>query len=246
MNTKNNIAKIIDDRTIHVFDKSQFDPKAIRNCGQIFLDFPCEIIEQNDKFIIKSNAETNAEKLYHFFDLQTDYNEIKAELCHFKALQAPISHGSGIRILFQDFKPCVISFIVSANNNIKRFSKTLAKIDFSNLEKYTEKDFQNMGCGYRSPYLVTAISQLKNLDFDELKKLKNDDLRRELLRISGVGRKVADCIMLFAFHRLDVAPVDTWIKKAIQNGHDFSQYGRYAGVAQQYVFYALINPQKTN
>jgi len=203
--------------------KYGLDWYAIRNCGQIFID--------------PKTDDWSDEKVQNYFDLGTNYDEIRAFLSQFKALSEPIRVGFGIRILRQPFIPCVVSFIISANNNIKRFSKTLSSIDFENLSKYTEDDFKNMGCGYRARYLVRAIKQLKELDFAVLNKLDNENLRRQLMQICGVGRKVADCVMLFCFHRLDVAPVDTWIKKAKQHGIDFNQYGKYAGVAQQYIFY---------
>ena len=158
----------------------------------------------------------------------------------------------------------VLSFIISANNNIKRFTKTINAIcqkygtqtdcgywSFPNLEQclqIKETDFKRFGCGYRAPYLVKAIQQLKQLNFNQLQKLENHELQRTLLAIYGVGPKVAACIMLFAFHRLDVAPVDTWIKKAIAQLSPEEQNnilcGPYAGIAQQYIFYYLQHLHK--
>ena len=243
-------AKIIDNKTIHVLDKTQFDWFAIRNSGQIFLDPPCEILEEKDKIIIKATGDKNSKWLWNYFDFDTNYNEIKKELMQFKSLHKPIKAGAGIRILRQPFVQTVISFIISANNNIKRFTKTLGQIDFENLEKYSEEDFKKMGAGYRAPYLVKAILQQKQMDVKLLSKLNNEELRKELQKITGVGPKVCSCIMLFCseFHRLDVAPVDTWIKKAIEQLGEkdaevmFSH--RYGGVAQQYIFYYLQNLRK--
>jgi N-glycosylase/DNA lyase len=239
------IAKIIDSRTIHVYDKSQFDWYAIRNSGQIFRDPPCNIVEEIDKIIISATGDKQSDWLWNFFDLDTDYGAIKGELSRFCSLRQSIRVGSGIRILKQPFAEIVISFIISANNNIKRFTKTIAQIDFDNLGQYSEEDFRRMGCGYRSPYLVKAVRQLAEMNGEELGKLNNAELRKSLMSISGVGPKVADCVMLFAepFHRLDVAPVDTWIAKAVsQLGSDDADaiFGhRFAGVAQQYIFYNL-------
>jgi len=210
--------------------KYNLDWYAIRNCGQIFVDPIC------DNWV--------EAQIKNYFDLDTDYDAIKNYLSQFPELAEPIKAGFGIRILRQPFTQCIISFIISANNNIKRFSKTLSQIDFSNLDKYTEKDFIDLGCGYRAPYLTKAVKQIAELHFETLNKLPNEELRKELLKITGVGRKVADCVMLFAFHRLDVAPVDTWISKAQAKGIDFSKYGKYSGVAQQYIFYFLQHKRR--
>ena len=235
------LASILNSSTIHVFDKSQFDMQAIRHCGQIFRDPPCTISDESDKIVIQTDGTKSIEWLWNYFDLDTDYAAIKAELSRFTALGEPIKFGGGIRILRQPFHEVVVSFIISANNNIKRFSKTIAQINFDELFKYSVDDFVAMGCGYRAPYLVKAIAQLEHIDAEELGKLDNAGLRKALMTLPGVGPKVADCIMLFAFHRLDVAPVDTWIRRGIEA---IPTKHRYAGVAQQYVFYYLQHLRK--
>ncbi len=262
------IAAMIDNHTIRVDDLSQFDSYAILHSGQVFRYWQTANgwlvmsknhwakIEINDKNgLIKCDS---APYFYKYFDFETDYQIIKENLAVSKISKA-VKSGGGIRILNADFVEIVLSFIISANNNIKRFTKTINTIcskygsptdcgqsSFPNLEQcsqITENDFKEMGCGYRAPYLVKAIQQLEQFNFTKLQQLTNAELQRELLKISGVGPKVAACIMLFAFHRLDVAPVDTWIKKAItQLSKDEQQiifHGPYAGVAQQYIFYYL-------
>ena len=266
------IAEIKDNNTIYVYDLTQFDPDAIMHSGQIFRYFECgqgagryslisgsnyaEIIKNGGKIIINCN---DARYFFNYFDLQTDYNKIKEELKEFKQLKGAIGQGGGIRILRADFYETVLSFIISANNNIKRFTKTLNLMS----EKYgtklknglfgfpvpaqlsgvSEEDYKNLGCGYRSAYLVKAVRQLKDLDFNKLNLLPDDLLLKELTKIMGVGKKVAACIMLFAFHRLDVAPVDTWIQKALDNLADNDKKllleHKYAGVIQQYIYYYL-------
>ena len=247
------IAKIINGNTIRVVDKTQFTDATLK-CGQVFrytdlgngrykiltgdnwaeIDFGSGMVKCND-----------AEYFFNYFDFGTDYNGFINELQKFEKL--PIVNG--IRILKQDFFECVISFIVSANNNIKRFTKTLFSLfDGRVIEDMTEADFSRIGCGYRSVYLVKTIKQLRNYDYSELTELDNDSLRKRLMMLSGVGRKVADCIMLFAFHRLDAAPVDTHIGKAIEQlGKQQANkvFGnKYAGIAQQYIFYYLQHLKK--
>ena len=252
------VAKIIDKNTIKVLDITQFSDATLK-CGQVFRYTHLD----GDRYRILSGANwaeidfatgeiicNDSEYFFDYFDFETDYNEIAGELSHFNKL--PIIKG--IRILRQDFFECVISFIVSANNNIKRFTKTLFSLfDGRDIEVMTEADFAGIGCGYRSSYLVKTIKQLKDYDYKELAKLDNCALRKRLMMLAGIGRKVADCIMLFSFHRLDVVPVDTWIEKvyktALEDGKETNRtkmaerlqnlWGKYAGIAQQYVFYYM-------
>lgn len=267
------VAKIVNEKTIRIDDLTQFDPYAILHSGQVFRYWQTEngwlvmsgshwakIKVVNNQMIIDCD---DANYFYHYFDFETDYQTIKVNL-NAPKLQNALACGSGIRILHGDFVEIVLSFIISANNNIKRFTRTINDMceQYGNLtscgyyafptleqcESITKSDFKRIGCGYRAPYLVKTIQQLKKISFVNLQTLTNSELQRELLKLSGVGPKVAACIMLFAFHRLDIAPVDTWIKKAIsQLSSDEQQtilHGRYAGVAQQYIFYYLQHLQK--
>ena len=262
------IAEIIDDCTIRVNDLDQFDPYAILHSGQVFRYWQTEqgwlVMSGTHWAEIKMSDEQmlitcdDAQYFYRYFDFDTDYAVIKKSLTAPK-LQNALVRGGGIRILRADFNEIVLSFIISANNNIKRFTKTIndfctqygtatacGQYAFPALEqcaKVTAADFKRLGCGYRDQYLVAAVQQLQHLDFTDLQRLSNAELQRELLKIKGVGPKVAACIMLFAFHRLDTAPVDTWIKKAIAQLSPTEQqtilHGPYAGIAQQYIFYYL-------
>ncbi|MCL2591734.1 MAG: hypothetical protein FWD82_00070 [Defluviitaleaceae bacterium] len=266
------IAKIIDDNTIEVYDLTQFDVDAIMHSGQVFRYFAIEngyqlivgnhfadiVQDKNDnKIIIKCD---NSTYFYNYFDFDTDYNAIKNSLSEYKKMIPAIKAGDGIRILKGEFVEMVLSFIISANNNIKRFTKTLnllaerygdklayGKYAFpalKQLKNVTEADFKELGCGYRSVYLVKAIEQLKNINIEQLKKLSNKELQKALCQITGIGPKVANCVMLFCgdFNRLDIAPQDTWINKALEQLGDDGEVllnHKYAGIAQQYIFYFL-------
>ena len=105
------------------------------------------------------------------------------------------------------------------------------------------------GCGYRAKHIVKLIAQLEHLDFNVLSKLDTQMLKNELIKLSGIGEKVADCILLFCFARKDVFPVDTWIKKVyldLYNKNDnpmiirktlINEFGVLSGYIQQYLFY---------
>ena len=256
-----------------MYDLTQFDADAIMHSGQVFRYFETSdgyeitageniahlrYIELNGKRIceIKSN---DSGFFYNYFDFDTDYGSIKRDLLRHDCLVPAIMDGGGIRILRAPFVEMVVSFIISANNNIKRFTKTLnllcerfgsplgnGRFAFPTLDelcKIEAETFRELGCGYRGPYLVRAIEQLGRMDFADLEKLSDGDLYKELTALAGVGDKVVRCIMLFAFHRLNIAPVDTWIKKAIADlGCDQpieEMFAPWAGVAQQYIFYYM-------
>ena len=165
----------------------------------------------------------------------------------------------------QDPFETIISFIISSNNNIKRIQKILFAIreKFGNkIEDYytfptveqlllaTEQDFKNLGAGYRSKYLEIVVKQLSKIDLNSLNSLSTEELNKELLKLMGVGQKVADCIMLFGFGRGDVFPVDTWIEKVycayFEEEHDrvkirrnlVNMFKQNSGYAQQYLFYS--------
>ena len=278
------IARIVSENTIEVYDLTQFDTDAIMHSGQVFRyhtpsvslpplsrgEINCTydlIVGQNkarlltgkDKVVI---ATSNPQYFWNYFDLDTDYNEIKKQLRQYKTIDKVLNEfasADGIRILKGEFVETTISFIISANNNIKRFTKTLnllseqygADNGFPTLEqlsKLTEEDFQRIGCGYRSPYLVKAIQQIKALESNKLQKLSNAELNKTLIQITGVGPKVSACVMLFCFHRLNTAPQDTWIIRALETipeeDKEVLLNHRYAGVAQQYVFYYLQHLKK--
>ena len=263
------------DEGIKVFDKSQFNPQHILECGQVFcfdkigedyIVFPedkfAKIIEKNDYFLIKTQQK---EHFVHFFDLQTDYDKIKKSLLKFDMMTKPIEFGQGIRILNQNLFEVLISFIISANNNIKRIKVILNNIrkalgeeicegvfsfpSCEELKKQDEDFFKAMGAGYRAKYLVKVLSQITPQGLEEVKNLSSAKLRNYLISLAGVGPKVADCVMLFGYHNGDSFPVDTWIEQ-MYNQH-FSplsnreqirnnlveMFGDLSGFAQQYLFY---------
>jgi len=265
------IAKITNENTIEVYDLSQFDINSIMNSGQVFRwDFThcdnCYTLDSGDKeanlYYEKSKAiisTKHTEYFFNYFDLNNDYNLIKSELTKYNTINKILNDEpsvGGIRILKGDFIETVISFIISANNNIKRFSNTIFLLcnkfgtnnafpTLQQLQTITQDEFKKIGCGYRDSYLVNTVKMLSGSDFifEVLNQLDNKDLEKKLMTLSGVGKKVANCIMLFCFNRLYIAPVDTWIKKAIDKMPDADKQvllnHKYAGVAQQYIFYYL-------
>lgn len=266
-----------------------FEPKDIFECGQCFRFNKQEdesytgVVGNNvinvkkidNEIHIKSVGQDNLEELVvNYFDLNRDYEQIKDKLSKIdENMEKSISYGKGIRILNQDLWETIISFIISANNNIPRIKTIIEriakkygnKIEYKNKIYYTFpmprmlqnanlEDFRSLGLGFRDIRIYETVQKtLKGeINLEELKQEENSEsLRKKLLEIPGVGPKVADCVMLFALNRFDVFPVDVWVKRVISElyfdkkeqplniVHEFAekQYGKLAGLAQQYLFY---------
>lgn len=211
---------------------------------------------------------TNDAKYFvKYFDFETNYDKIITRLSENATLAPAINYGKGVRLMHQPVVETIISFIISANNNIPRIQKSLEQIaknfgtnlgefyafpTLNQLSKITEQDFVKFGCGYRAPYLVDTIKKLNSGEFDleKLKTLNTLEAKKQLLTLKGVGPKVADCILLFGLGKRDIFPVDTWIEKVyaqdfsgtLKNRNKIAQFfvetfKDLSGYAQQYVFY---------
>lgn len=263
---------------IEIFDNSEFVIEHILECGQIFSyiktddgwwvlswDKRAKVVVKDGKVQILTDSPQYFEE---FFDLKTNYTAIKSQLAKADILKEPIKFGKGIRILKQNLFETLISFVVSANNNIKRIQMILFKMreqlgtnmgDFyafptrEQLLAVDEDFFRKIGAGYRAPYLFRVIRQVDEKTLQAWRTLPTNQLRQKLISLAGVGPKVADCVLLFGFGRGDVFPVDTWIEKmyhkfyANSNGLSREQirenltneFGELSGYAQQYLFYFM-------
>ena len=192
---------------------------------------------------------------HHYFDLDTCYKDIRASIPQadsFLASSAKI--GKGIRILNQDKFEMLISFIISQRKSIPAIKTSVERLCSlygedgffptpDALSKAGFEDLSSCGLGYRVPYIMEASKRVArgDVDLDVLDKLSDEELFNELKSFKGVGDKVANCVALFAYHRVGRAPIDTWIKKIIDTEYKgvdpFSSYGKYAGIMQQYMFY---------
>ncbi len=265
---------------IEIFGKEDFDIKEILECGQVFsykfmgdcylaysADKKAKVTETSLGYIIKTNHPNYFE---NYFDLKTDYGKIKETLSKFPILKKPIDFGKGIRILKQNLFETLISFIVSANNNIKRIQMILERLreklgskvgDFyafptrEQLKSASVEFFKEIGAGYRADYLYKVVRQIEDNTLNDWQKLDTKDLRNKLISLSGVGPKVADCVLLFGYGRQDVFPVDTWIEQMyvkfycsnsqiVPNREKIrenlvKEFGNLSGYAQQYLFYSM-------
>ncbi len=227
---------------IYVYDKSQFNPEHILECGQVFRfgkdafgnyfviskENKATIIETENAYEIHSN---NPEYFIHYFDLETDYNKIKEVLKLNKVLSPMIDHGYGIRILNGDPLEMIFSFTISQNNNISRIQKIIERLceigtqmndykAFPTIQQLSAQPFefyQSLGAGYRDKFLKELSLSLKNTNIQDIQKLSTDEVFNFLLSLKGIGPKVASCILLFGFSRKNKFPVDTWIEQVYYN-----------------------------
>lgn len=217
---------------------------------------------------------TDDEYFKNYFDLDRDYSKIVSGVkeCGIKKVADVAEKYSGIRILKQDREEAFFSFMISQNNNIPRIKSTIEKLSsalgksfqflgetyysFPTAQEFSQADLavlKGAGFGYRAEYIKEAAIKICNgeIDFAFLEGLSTENLRKELLKIKGVGDKVANCVTLFGFNRGDSFPVDTWIEKIYRedfNGKllDRTKISKYfldlfkenSGYAQQYLFYA--------
>lgn len=197
-----------------------------------------------------------------FCDLELDYATISEDFRHGEYMEKCIDFGMGIRILKQDRWEALCSFIISQCNNIpriKRIVEALCKnfgepIEYMGQTHYSfpavEKialleasDLTIIRSGYRANYIVAAARAVcfGDIKFDELDMMDSKTALKEVLKIHGVGVKVANCFILFGLHKMEAFPVDVWMKKALKENFtpnfDYKIFGDYAGLAQQYIFY---------
>ncbi len=235
-----------------ILDVECFNLKYTLECGQCFRwkllpnedntyigvisDRVIKIRQEKDKLYIKSNKIDNLESVvYNYFDLYKNYNDIENKISKIdKNIKKAVNNSSGIRILNQDFFETVISYIISANNNIPRISRSIneiskrygKKIIFENNEYYlfptpnqlanaTEEDFRRCGVGFRAKYIKDTVEQFlnDNISYKELSNKSTEELRNTLLKFKGIGPKVADCILLFSCTRGEVFPIDVWVER---------------------------------
>lgn len=193
----------------------------------------------------------------NYFDLNRDYSEIVEILSEDETLKKACEYSYGIRILNQEPFETLCSFIISQNNNIKRIKGIIERLcenfgdkkdgfyTFPTAEKLaglTLDDLQVLRSGFRAKYLLDAAKKVANneVNLSKLKDMPLDDARNELMKIKGVGPKVADCCLLFSHHHIEAFPKDVWIKRAMEilfNGELPENAQKYAGIAQQYIFF---------
>ena len=270
-----------------------FELKDIFDCGQcfrwneqqdgsytgVFGENVLNVSKVGNDVVFKGICKENIkETVENYFDLNRDYQKIKNQLMQIDDnMKKSVEYGQGIRILNQDLWETIISFIISANNNIprikgiiERLSKKYGKeIEWNNTKYYTfptakalkdvtVQEYRELGLGFRDIRLYETTHMIldKKVDLEAMKNNPNTmEVREQLLSLSGVGPKVADCILLFSdLKRFEVFPIDVWVRRVMNDLYIHNEdetkvnkkqiekiaqekFGDLAGLAQQYLFY---------
>ena len=233
-----------------------FELRDIFECGQcfrwdkeddgsytgVFKGNVLNVKKEKDNVIFKGMCNGNIKEIVEeYFDLNRDYAKIKRELAKIdENMRISIEYGKGIRILNQDLWETIISFIISANNNIPRIKGIIEKLSKKygdkrewngkqyytfpspeQLKDVTVEEYRKLGLGFRDVrlYETTKMVLNKKIDLDEIQNTSDTSVVREkLLELAGVGPKVADCILLFStLKRFDVFPIDVWVRRVMND-----------------------------
>lgn len=270
-----------------------FELRDIFECGQcfrwnkqedgrytgVFKNNVLNVKKNKDEIIFEGVCENEIQQtVENYFDLNRNYEKIKEQLSKIdQNMKKSIEYGNGIRILNQDLWETIISFIISANNNIPRIKGIIERLSEKygdeikykenkyytfptpeQLKNVTVEEYRKLGLGFRDIrlYETTKMILNKQVDIENMKNNPNTiEVREELLKLSGVGPKVADCILLFSdLKRFEVFPIDVWVRRVmndlyIKNEDETKvnkkqiekianeKFGDLAGLAQQYLFY---------
>lgn len=273
-----------DGKDIIIKDTKQFDLTHTFDCGQCFrwnrqeegyfgvaMGKALYITQSGSDITLHNTTLADYKQVWEgYFDLGRDYAKIQYTLSGDPVLSAAMLHGSGIRILAQDTFETLISFIISANNNIPRIKLIVERLcqNFGQPLEYGEKyymfptperlaacsleDLSVVKAGFRDKYILDAARKVVSGDIqlEQLKAVSFAKAKAELMRIKGVGEKVANCIVLFGLGHYSAFPIDVWIKRIIDHyyfgGEDANcdigefakgKFGDLGGFAQQYLFY---------
>ena len=264
-------------------DKFEINIDDTINSGQVFLwkkiDSKWYGVNGKKILILKEKLDVKSKDIHNFFRFDDDFQGIKKQLSKDKVMKKAINNFPGMRILRQDPFQCYISFIVSSNSNIPNIQTRLQKLSqkfgekkivdknefflFPKPEKLANASINEIakcGLGYRTKYVKKAAIAVNKgtIDFPSLKKQDYQEARDSLCQVFGIGKKVADCILLFSLDKLEAVPLDRWVLRILQKYYSkefqistktitektydelhnkiVDHFGKYAGYGQQFLF----------
>ena len=264
-------------------DKFEINIDDTINSGQVFLwkkiDSKWYGVDGKKILILEDKLDVKSKNIRNFFRFDDDFQGIKKQLSKDKVMKKAINNFPGMRILRQDPFQCYISFIVSSNSNIPNIQTRLQKLSqkfgekkivdknefflFPEPEKLANASINEIakcGLGYRTKYVKKAAIAVNKgmIDFSSLKKQDYQEARDSLCQVFGIGKKVADCILLFSLDKLEAVPLDRWVLRILQKYYSkefqistktitektydelhnkiVDHFGEYAGYGQQFLF----------
>jgi len=271
----NNIKNLDLDNTITCGQIFRYKQEEDNSYTVILSDRVVNIKYQNNTLFIDSNKLDNLEEIIkEYLDLNRDYESI---IENFKKLDTNmiecLDKSKGLKIIKQDPLECTISYVISQNNSVRNIQNSLnliseyygEKVLFNNkiyylfpkldkLTQITEEEFRKCKVGFRDKYLTIIIRAIhtEKLNLKEIYNMNSIDALNYLMSFKGIGMKVASCILLFAYHKFDVFPIDTWVKKYMlenfniegeKNIREYTKkiYEEYSGLVIQYMFNSKRN-----
>lgn len=229
-------------------------------CGTAF-GRHIKVYQYTDRTVIDGATKEDFEKIwFDYFDFGRDYDEILTSFENDDLLKKAAAENYGIRVLKQEKWETLCSFIISQNNNIPRIKGIIKRLcenfgerigedyAFPSAEVIARLDIEDLAplrAGFRNKYILDAARKVVSgeVDLEKIESLSTDDGEKELMKIKGVGTKVAQCVLLFAYGREDAFPVDVWVKRVMTlypEGLPESVI-KNRGIAQQYLFHYIRN-----
>jgi N-glycosylase/DNA lyase len=194
-----------------------------------------------------------------------DTRAIQRHLSGDAVLARGMKEVRGLRIVKIDEWECLVSFVLATYANIPRISRMVEALcsefgeeiadgvhafpDMKRLGQASEKDLERCGLGYRARYLAALCSSLTARDMQRMSRMQFESLREALIELPGIGDKVADCVSLFGFGKLEAFPIDVWMERALERLYGVrgsyrrlrsfasERFGEYAGYAQEYLYF---------
>lgn len=224
----------------------------------------------NNLYVDSNNEENLKELILKYFDLDRDYSKINKILVEKdNSIKEIVESCTGLKMINSYPFETIISYIISANNSVSSIKKSVDmisqnygdKISFRGKDYYlfptpeklkgiTASEYRKCSVGFRDKYIEEIVKVINNdpnylENFNHIDSLSSFEI---LLKEKGIGPKVASCILLFAYQKFDVFPVDTWVKKVMKEKYNVEGeknireqakkiYGEYSGIAIQYMFH---------
>ena len=244
----------------------------------ILSDRVVNLKKDDNNLIVESSNEEDLENVINdYLDLNRDYNKLNKELINIDtSLKEIIDECEGLKIINQPKFECSISYIISQNNRVSQIANSLNNISekygkqvifndkkyylfpsIDDLKDVTINEYRNLKVGFRDKYIYEFIKNIKekNIDLDLIDNMNSNDALNYLMNNKGIGEKVASCILLFAYSRYDVFPIDTWVKKYMKAKYNitdvkeirkytYEKYKENCGLMIQYMFHFKRNKEE--